>query len=196
LIGTADGAKIVSMRRLLCTLVLSTALSTMLGCASYRYEISPAEDKSDSETMLVVKNQDLVVPAPPARLRLRQVESRCVLMIENPGDSEIMLDGPGSAIVDPLGQSRAIAGQLIPPGAFVKLVLPPLRDAPPAGPAFQFGVGMQVLNDEPRPVQYLDVGRSQEYWEWDADRPIRLVLSFKQKDQTFRHAYVLTRTQS
>lgn len=166
----------------------------MMGCASYRYEISPAEDKSDSEIMLVVKNQDLVVPAPPTRLRLRQVESRCVVLIENPTDSEIMLDGPSSALVDPMGQSRAIAAQLIPPGAFVKLILPPLRDAPPAGPAFQIGFGMMVMGDEPRPVQYLDTGRSQEYWEWDTDRPVRLVLSFKQKDQTFRHAYVLTRT--
>ena len=146
--------------------------------------------------MTVVKDRDLVIPAAPARLRLRQVESRCVLIVENPGDTEISLQGGASAIVDPLGQSRRLAGQLIPPGAFVKFVLPPLRDAPPAGPAFQFGVGMVVSASEPRHAQFLDVGRSQEYWEWDGEGQVRVILSLKQKDQTFRHELLLKRTKT
>ena len=103
-------------------------------------------------------------------------------------------------IVDPLGQTRAIATQLIPPGAFTKLILPPLRDAPPAGPAFQFGIGVlaagspPAVSDAPRSAAMLDVGRAQDYWEWDDAKPIRLVLTFKQKDQTTRHEFTLRRT--
>lgn len=146
--------------------------------------------------MTVVKDRDLVLPAAPARLRLRQMESRCVLIVENPTDTELTLDSSASAIVDPLGQSRAMAGQLIPPGAFVKFVLPPLRDAPPTGPGFQFGVGVLVVGDQPRRAQYLDVGRSQEYWEWDGEGQIRVVLSLKQKDQTTRHEIVIKRVKT
>ena len=183
------------MRSLFCTLIAAAlAIPTLGGCASYRYDVVPAVASPDDGGMTVVKNRDLVLPAAPARLRLRQVESRCVLIVENPTDTELSLDGSASAIVDPLGQSRAIAGQLIPPGAFVKFVLPPLRDAPPTGPAFQFGVGMFVVDDKPRPAKYLDIGRSQEYWEWDGEGKIRVVLSFKQKDQTFRHEIEIKRT--
>lgn len=184
------------MRNPLCTVASIFLLLLAGGCTSYRYDVSPesADASMDASALEVLKDRDLVIPAAPARLRLRQVESRCVVLIENPTDAEINLESSGSAVVDPLGQSRGIAGQLIPPGAFVKLILPPLRDAPPAGPLFQFGVGMQVRSDEPRPVQYLDVGRSQDYWEWDGNGPVRLVLTLRQKNETFRHAFVLRRT--
>ncbi|MDB5326125.1 MAG: hypothetical protein JWM57_1694 [Phycisphaerales bacterium] len=185
------------MRPLLCTLIAAAlTFPTLGGCASYRYDVVPAMASPDSEGMTVLNDRDLVVPAAPARLRLRQAESRSVLIVENPTDTELSLDGSASAIVDPLGQSRAIAGQLIPPGAFVKFILPPLRDAPPTGPAFQFGVGVMVIDDTPRPAKYLDVGRSQEYWEWDGEGKIRVVLSIKQKNETTRHEILIKRTKT
>ncbi|HEX8323083.1 MAG TPA: hypothetical protein VF595_04140 [Tepidisphaeraceae bacterium] len=182
------------MRLLLATLTSFTLLLVSSGCTRYRYDMVPAMGSPDPTPTTIRKDQDLVLPAAPARLRLRQVESRCVLLIENPTDTEISLDGSASAIVDPLGQSRAIASQLLPPGAFMKLILPPLRDAPPAGPAFQFGVGVLVQSDEPRPAQYLDVGRAQDYWEWKGEGRVRVVLTLKQKDQSFRHEFLLLRT--
>ncbi|MGC4032057.1 MAG: hypothetical protein QM754_10050 [Tepidisphaeraceae bacterium] len=182
-----------------------TGLAVMAaGCVSYRYDLTavdaaPATNPTDFAAAgvptQVVKDRDLVIPANPARLRLRQVESRCVLMIENPTDAEITLDGNASAIVDPLGQSRYVATQLIPPGAFVKFVLPPLRDQPPTGPQFQLGIGMWASADAdtPRPARYLQTGRPAEFWEWDGEGKIRIVLTLKQGDQTTRHTFVLTR---
>ena len=169
-------------------------LSALLigGCTSYRYSVDTGEN-----VLLVKKDQDLVLRADPAELRLRQVESRCVVLVANPTSQPFEIDGGGSAIVDPRGQSRGIAPQLVPPGSYVKYVLPPLRDQAPRGPSFGIGLGVLVqapATGEMRKPVYLDIGpRNMEYWEWDGAGTVKLILSLKQNRQMQQHTFVLRR---
>jgi hypothetical protein len=175
------------------------ALLLSAGCASYRYDIA-APDTPDRQ---VRKDADLVIPATPAELRLRQVDSRCVLLVRNPTTQPFSIDGSTSAIVDPKSQSRAIGGQLIPPGSFAKFIVPPMQQAEPRGPEFRIGigVGMQVQGPpaptEPRQAVYLQSGAGpMEYWEWDGPGSIRLILAIKSDGQPAptRYEFVLTRS--
>jgi hypothetical protein len=122
-------------RPLLTVLLLLSAT----GCTSYRYEVVEPEGP-----LAVRKGQDLVLQIEPAELRLRQVESRCVVLVANPSQQAFEIEAGGSTLVDPTGQSRAITAQLVPPGAYVKYVLPPVEEYNPRGPQLQFGLGMQV----------------------------------------------------
>ena len=164
------------------------------GCASYRYDVVPPA----GATLTVAKDRDLVVPADPASLRVRQHESRCVVIIENPTTQPISLDAAGSAIVDPYGESRSIASQLIPPGSFTKLILPPYDERPRNNSGLQFGIGVMVDAgdlDQPRKAQMLQSNApKQEYWEWDGEGEIRLILSLKQESTSTRPEMVIRRT--
>lgn len=160
---------------------LFTLLCTFIsGCASYQYQIVAP----DGSSRIVPVDQDLTLDASPARLQMRIVENRCVVLIQNPQDKPISLEGGQSALVDPNGRSRVIASQLIPPGAHVKLVLPPLREyVQPRGPQIGIGFGMRVdaadHTDAPVRARYLQIGAGpMEYWEWDGAGVVSLVLSF------------------
>ena len=159
----------------------------LTGCASYQYDVTTP----DGGALAVMKDQDLIVPADPVRLRLRQVESRCVLIIDNPTADAVTIDGMASAIVDPTGQSRPIATQLIAPGSYVKLILPPLLDVDPRGPRLQLGLGFIVNATTERQADYLETGAAQDYWEWPGEGTVRILLSIKTKDQTFKHELTL-----
>ncbi len=165
----------------------------LVGCTSYQYEISTPNGPSRS----ITKDEETIIPANPAELRLRQVDSRCVLLIGNSSKELLSLQPAGCAIVDPAGQSRAIAARVIPPGSHLKLVLPPIREVEPRGPVFGIGVGMQVdasSIDQPREAQYLSSGNdSQEYWEWNGAGTIKLFLSIKQNESETKHEFVITR---
>ncbi len=184
------------------------------GCASYRYEIADPQ----GQARVVRKDADLVIPALPAEIRARQVESRCVIMIRNPTTQPISLDSAQSTLVDPDGQIHPIAGQLIPPGAYGKLILPPMREVSPRGPEFRIGFGLQVradIGDSSRnsdkashshansvqkdsSVQqkslYLMYGEADNaYWEWKGEGSARLILGLVQNEQTFRHEFIIRR---
>jgi hypothetical protein len=165
------------------------------GCTSYRYEIATPGGPSG----IVEKAADLVIPAPPGEIRVRQVENYCVLMIENPSTQPITLDGGESTLVDPAGEARAVATQLVPPGAFTKIVMPPLRQIAPRGPEFRIGFGMHVQAAEPldapvaaKYMQYSD--GPVEFWEWSGEGVVRLIVGLRQNDQLTRHEFVITRT--
>lgn len=163
------------------------------GCANYRYAVvSP-----DGQSRDVQEKLDLVIPAAPAELRIREFSDRCVIMIENPTSEPISLDGGQSALVDPSGETRAIANQLIPPGAFTKLILPPLRQDDPRGPEFRIGFGVLVQVDPPangpRESAMLSADSPVDYWEWSGAGEVRLMLSFKQGEQTTRHTLTVRR---
>ncbi|MBC7785215.1 MAG: hypothetical protein H7144_15375 [Burkholderiales bacterium] len=163
------------------------------GCTSYEYQFVPAE----SQPLTVRTDEDLVVQAAPARLRLRQEKSRCVLVVENAGSDTFAVDSAGSAIVDPSGQSRAIAPRLLPPGSYFKLILPPLREVEPRGPEFRIGLGMQVdaapRQDAVKPIYLAIAPGATEFWEWDGDGEVRIVLALKQNEETKRHHFLLRR---
>jgi hypothetical protein len=164
-------------------------LTLLTGCKSYEYAISDG----GGGYAQVVKDKDLVVPAEPARLRLRQVSSHCVVLIDNPTTQPIAFDGGQSTIVDPKGQSRQIASQMIAGGSFVKLILPPIRE-PDQNPQMHFGIGFLVDSAASRKPQYLDVNPpGMEYWEWDGAGAIRLILTLRQGEQATRHEYTIRR---
>jgi len=171
---------------------LAIALFLILsGCTNYRYDVLGA----DGSAVPVAKDRDLIVPAAPANLRFRQVESRCVLMVENPTTQPIALDGAASTIVDPKGESLAIASQLIAPGSFTKFILPPYDERPRNDSGFQFGFGVIVDAQDRRPLNLLQInGPKQEFWNWDSAGEIKLILSLRQDDKPTRHEVVLRRT--
>jgi hypothetical protein len=177
--------------RLLCTIGVFCLLAA--GCTSYRYEIAAP----DGSSKVVSKDADLVIPAPPGEVRVRQVDSYCVVMIENPTTRPVTLDGGESTLVDPGGQARAVATQLVPPGAFTKIVLPPLRQVQPRGPEFRIGFGMQVLapasTDEPVVARYMQYAGPVEYWEWSGEGSVRLILGLRQDDQLVHHQFLIQR---
>jgi len=180
------------MRRRLLSSLLSVTLLLASGCTSYRYEITAGS----GQTSEVLKDRDLVIPAAPAQLRLRQVESRCVVLITNPTTQPITIDGGNSTIVDPKGQSRSVASQLIAGQSFVKLILPPMRDYDPQGPTVHLGLGFVANAATVRTPQYLDVNpASQEYWEWDGAGAIHLILTLRQNDQSTRHEWTISRSE-
>jgi hypothetical protein len=155
------------------------------GCASYQYQIVAP----DGSARIVPKEGDLRLAASPAELQLRQVDSRCVVLIQNPTTQPISLNGAQSAVVDPTGRSRVIASQLIPPGAYVKLVLPPLREhVEPRGPQIGIGFGMRVQVPENTQTsvfaQYLQIGAGpMEFWEWAGEGTASLVLSLSETNR-------------
>ena len=168
---------------------LVAVLGLLSGCKSYQYAVS----SGDGGYSQVLKEKDLVVPADPARLRLRQVSSHCVVLIDNPTTQPIALDGGQSTIVDPKGQSRQIAGQMIAGGSFVKLILPPIQERD-SQPAVHFGIGFLVDAERPRTPMYMDVNPpSMEYWDWDGTGAIRLILTLRQGDQSTRHEFTVRR---
>lgn len=175
------------------TAMLLVFLTLAGGCANYRYAVvSP-----DGQSRDVQEKLDLVIPATPAELRVREFSDRCVIMIENPTAEPIQLDGGQSTLVDPSGETRAIGNQLIPPGAFTKLILPPLRQNDPRGPEFRIGFGVMVRTEAPPPGPresvLLSVSGPVEYWEWSGAGEVRLVLSFVQGEKTTRHALTIRR---
>lgn len=173
--------------------LLTSALCAVAGCANYRYDVVT----ESGSVAAVAKDRDLVVPAAPANLRLRQVESRCVLILENPTTQPITLDGAGSTIVDPRGESRAILSQSIAPGSFVKFVLPPYDERPRINPGFQFGIGVMVDASpvDTRPAHRLQInGPKQEFWTWDGEGEIKIMFSLRQEQDHVRRQLVLRRS--
>lgn len=168
--------------------LIMSPLVLLGGCVSYQFDVTTP----DGGALQVMKDQDLVIPADPVRLRLRQVESRCVLIIDNPGNDPVTLDGSASTIVDPTGQSRPMATQLIAPGSYIKLILPPLHPYDPRGPRVTFGFGMFVDAQPERQATYLDIDPTgQDDWDWPGEGTVRLILSLKVKDQTSHHEITL-----
>ncbi|HEX8340321.1 MAG TPA: hypothetical protein VF624_05380 [Tepidisphaeraceae bacterium] len=171
------------------------------GCTSYRYEVVQPE-----QTLGVQKDRDLVLQTEPAEVRLRQVESRCVVIVANPTTRPFEIEGSGSTLVDPTGQSRAISPQLVPPGAYVKYILPPVDQSNPRGPQLQLGFGVMAdagrgaggpvpppsVVGERRAV-YLSPGGNIEFWEWSREGQVRLLLSLKQDDAPPRRHEILIR---
>jgi len=70
-------------------------------------------------------------------------DNRLITLIYNRSQSAIKLLGTDSAVVDPHGESHAMASATVPAGSYVKLIFPP---PPPTlqrnGPTFGVGVGV------------------------------------------------------
>jgi hypothetical protein len=155
------------------------------GCAPIGFE---ANLEGGGARVEVSDSQDTVITAEPIQFRMRPVESRLVLWIDNLSDTPVELLGNSSEVVDPEGESHPVAGQTIAPGASLKLILPPmaLGESQPAA-ASPSPVGSY---DRPGfiPVPGSDGAGDpyDQHWKWDSGLDVELNLSFEQADHQFQ----------
>lgn len=166
------------------------------GCARYEFPVleAPAIEGQDTPVEVVSATQEVTVERLPLRYRLQVVENRLVVRVFNSSDRVVELVGGRSTVVDPIGQSRGLRNQVLTPGAFVKLVLPPLRSEPVRndglsvsgrggyGPGldrgeFGFGVGY-TTPDRSVPRDRGDT------WDWSGEGQVRLNLVFREVGTT------------
>jgi hypothetical protein len=183
---------------------LPLALLLAPGCAKYQYLLQdPAIPSGVAAAPIVVAaNDDVLHELTPITYRLRTVEGRLVIRALNSSDQPLRLLGAKSAIVDPTGQARPIPPQALPPGAFLKLILPPIRPAfiANAGPSRSYaGPGLSRrefgFDDDASPptrYEYRDAG--QTYWDWQGETTVTLTLTYARPDNSeFTHTLLLSR---
>ena len=156
-----------------------TLLGVSGGCARATFDIVDPPQFARH----VSDDSDAVVEMNPLTYRFRAVEDHLVVRVYNPGDEAIAVLGPESYVVDPQGQSHALASQTIPPGAFVKLILPPLPpDRTPSGPSLSFEVSSGGLAmDDPRPQLERPGGGgiAVDTWSWPGDGTVKLNFRYR-----------------
>jgi len=170
------------------------------GCATYEYDlVRPAElarhiGSQSAEGFNIG----------PLAYELQSYDNHLIIQIRNPTHDPIELMGAQSYVVDPSGQSHSLKSQSIAPASFIKLILPPI---PPriqrTGPSIGIGVGMgRAWNGgyggvgvaEPiGPPDYLVYDTGGDFWEWNGQTDVRLLLVFKAGDQTLRQEFLLHR---
>lgn len=186
------------MRTKIATVLVGLMLSASLtGCAQYEFDVikpplAPGEQRIGTK-------DDVVFEIEPIRYRMRTVENRLVIRAFNPNAEPVELVGSQSAVVDPTGQSRPVKGQVLPPGAFVKLILPPMPpeyvsdDGVRVGGMGGAGYGPAVgraefgLGGYDQAAEYTLRDGGQVYWDWDGETEVRVVLVFKMGEKTFNH---------
>jgi hypothetical protein len=170
------------------------------GCTNYVYDVV----KPTIETPVVGKVDDVVFTAEPVRYRMRVVDNRLVIRVFNATMEPVELVGTRSAIVDPSGQSRPVRGQTIPPGAFAKLILPPIRPEFVSDTGFRLesssggygpGLGRSEFGyDSPGvPTEYRLRDGGEFYWEWTGDGPARVILVFVHEGKETTQELVFSR---
>lgn len=173
------------------------------GCARYEHEIVQPADLAQR----VVAKEDAVIAREPLEYRLRSIENRLVMRIFNPTPQPMTLLGDRGFIVDPGGQSHPLPTQVIAPGSFIKLILPPLRPRVESdGPGISIGVGggfgdarrrgylwdpESGFADSPRYFTVYDDGTY--YWEWKGESHVRMLLVFEHEQQTIQHEFLIAR---
>ena len=174
-----------------------TLLGVAGGCASATYDIV----EPSQSARRIAGDSDTLVEMKPVAYRFRSVEDHLVIRIYNPGDVAISVLGPDSYVVDPGGQSHAVVSQTIPPGAFVKMILPPLPpEQTPTGPylAFQVSSG-GVAMDNPMPRLDPQGLRNQagDTWTWSGDGEVKLRLKYQLGNaEPFTHSFSIRRNKS
>lgn len=183
-------------------LLFAALLST--GCVHYEYDIvSPPELRQH-----IGAKEQVRLKVEPLEYRMISYEDHLVIEVFNPTADNIQFIGEQSTAVDPSGQSHPLRGQAIPPGSYMKLVLPPVvHYQTDPGPHIGFGIGVgyvhggpwrdglgfdQEMWDEPRYVAVVEPGVG--YWEWNGESDARLMLTFQRgNEKPFTHSWVFHR---
>ena len=181
-------------------------LPLLVGCASYEYDITRPAD----QRMHVSRKSDAVVQIDPLEYHLRAVEGRLVMQIKNPTRQAIQLDGERSAVVDTEGQSHPLRSQTIASGSYIKLIIPPMRPrVQPTGPVFGIGVGVGASRYDgyrrrglPPSDPFLDTPQyftvyddsDAYYFDFNGAGNVRLMLVYRQADETYTHEIGLNRS--
>ena len=185
------------------------------GCARYEYDVlEPPElaaHVGTSSSVSLHRQGDI-------EYRLRTAGGRLVMLAHNRGDATVKLLGDDSALVDPRGESRPLAGATLPPGSHVKRIFPPPRPRVERyGPSIGIGIGAgygagygrhrhgfhrhghRFRSDfydpiEPRYYTVYDPS-DRTYFGWPGGTSVRLLLTFgREGGETVRHAFLIRRT--
>lgn len=186
------------MRRSL-ALSLGFALSSLLtGCAQYGFDI---RGEGGQQALHVGTSPDTLLADDPVRYRMRAVEGRLIMWINNPTTDPIELLGDKSSVTDPDGVDHPLRDQIIAPLSSIKEVLPPLENfaenpapnAPePVNPYDRSGfiptpdLGAATPTDS-------NSRDSIYFWQWDDESEIRLDLIFQQGQRQFEQRFIIGR---
>src|SRR6476659_4986436 len=106
------------MRRLM----MLGCMFLLTGCYHYEYRIvSPPELQRR-----IFADRELVLRRDAMEYRFLAEQDLLVIRVFNAAKEPVQLLGQQSSVVDPGGQSHPLLGQVIPPGAYIKLILPPM----------------------------------------------------------------------
>jgi hypothetical protein len=172
------------MRHFFCTLILA-----LTGCAHYEFDLVQPPPLAQH----IGDSQMRVVKVDPLEYRMQSAENRLVIEIFNPTQESIVLLGRLSSVVDPVGESHPLMDRAIPPGSFIKLILPPMPpEAEANGPTVNIGFGASSgrRDSDDQPV-YLDtVYAGNPYlWNWPGEGDVRLSLIFQRGNANFRQEF-------
>jgi hypothetical protein len=187
-------------------MVLTPLIALLGGCASYEYDLVRPEAHAGhigtkESQRITMDNVEYV---------MKSSNDHLVIDAYNRGEEPMKLIGDDSTAIDPKGESHPLRSRTIPPGSFVRLILPP---PPPqiqrSGPTFGFGVGVVGsrfhhrdfgyggINDfyEPGPTYYAVYDSSDAtLWRWEGDRTdARLILVFDRGKEPIRHDFLFRR---
>lgn len=166
-----------------------------VSCARYEYDLLRPEDR---QSHIGVKDE-VTVEEPPLRFRMVTVDNRLVVRVYNMTEKPIQLVGVKSFVVDPAGQSRAVKSQVIPGGAFVKFVLPPVR------PEFVGQGGQRIVGYGPglgrgefgfgydEPERYTLVDGGEVYWNWEGEGSATMTLVFEVEKKELTQSFTFGR---
>jgi hypothetical protein len=171
-----------------------TLLGVTTGCTSTTFDVIEPPQFARQ----IAGDSDSVVELNPLAYRFRAVEDHLVIRIYNPQVQPISILGPDSYVVDPHGQSHALASQAIPPGAFVKMILPPLPpEQTPTGPYVSFQVSSGgVSMDNPLPRQGAGGGASNT-WPWPGNGIVKMSFRYRRGNaEPFTHSFSIRRNKS
>ena len=170
-----------------------------VGCAHYQVNLQQPEQYATT----ITDKADVLVNIDPLRYIFRSVEDVLVIRIKNPTTEPIELLGNQSSAIDVSGEAHPLRSQTIPPGAFIKLIVPPPRPTVyDPGPNVSFGFGAigrvdrgyiedrtaPYVYDEPRTLTMSDVGNN-FYWDWKANTAIKLILTYQQQGQVLHQTF-------
>lgn len=166
-------------------LLLLTPLLLLPACVKYEYDLlSPQVGEPR-----IGSKEALLLELAPVRYHLLTVDNRLTIRAFNNAPATLELVGVKSSVVDPEGQARALPSQPIPPGAFAKLILPPIRPefVSNSGARVGYGYGPGLGRSEfgfgyDEPSRYTLRDGNQTYWDWKGETGVTLTLVYKQSD--------------
>jgi hypothetical protein len=179
---------------------LILALLLCSGCAHYQFnEVEPK-----SEAIAITEHGDTVGTFESLQYTMRAVEGNLVIRIKNLASDSIDLLGNQSSAIDATGEAHPLRSQTIPPGAFIKVILPPPRPTVyDPGPNVGFGFGIigrldrgyggdrfygPDWYDVPRTLTLYDQG-SNFYWDWKANSSVKVIFTYQRDGHPFHQEF-------
>src|SRR5947209_79120 len=101
---------------------LLLTLPLLNGCA---YQFNLVKPEKFAATLST--KEDTVVDLDPMQYHFRIYDNVLVVHIKNPTPDPIQLLGDRSSAIESHGEAHPLRTQIIPPGAFVKVLIPPPR---------------------------------------------------------------------